>query len=94
MHPVLVQMRYLLPLLAVLTASVSAGGNDVEFGPWYVIGPFRDSDFGIVAESLEFHFMPEADALAHKGIPPSAEDLSYAEAPLENTQYRAQMGEA
>ena len=66
---ILTQMKHLVPTIVVLATSALANGSDVNLGPWYVIGPFKDSDFGIVAESLDFPFEPETNALDHNGIP-------------------------
>jgi len=43
--------------------------HGVELGPWHVIGPFKDTHFGIVTTSLAFPFAPEADALKNGGEP-------------------------
>ena len=64
------QARWLAALVVILATPLRvAGGQDVQCGPWHVIGPFRDSDFGMLPESLEFPFAPETDALNNNGIP-------------------------
>jgi len=54
---------------ADLANASSRADHGVELGPWYVIGPFKDTHFGIVTTSLAFPFALEVDALKNGGEP-------------------------